>query len=307
MGKIKIIGTGLSGMVGSRIVELLNDQYDFENLSLETGVDITDKKSVINILQESDAPIVVHLAAKADVDGCERDKEKDSRILKYQNIRKQEEEWRREKTAWYVNVLGTKNLTEACAKTGKKLIYVSTDFIFDGEKEDGYAEEDNPNPINWYGKTKYEGEKIVQSLNSYCIMRLAYPYRASFGRNDFVRRIILSLKNKESLQMVTDHFMTPTFIDDFAGALDILIKTKSQGIFHAVGSQFVTPYKAALLIAKVFGFNPSLISKTTREEFFKDRAKRPFYLKIKNAKISGLGSKMLEFEEGLKRIKKHRI
>src|SRR3989344_5132524 len=260
MGKIKIIGTGLSGMVGSRIVELLGGQYDFKNLSLETGVDITDKTLIANILQESDAPIVVHLAAKADVDGCEKDKEKDVKILKYQNIGEQEEEWRREKTAWCINVLGTKNLMEACLKTGKKLIYISTDFIFDGENKDGYMEEATPNPINWYGKTKYEGEKIVENLNSYCIMRLAYPYRISFERNDFVRSIILRLKNKEPLQMVTDHFMTPTFIDDFAGALDILIKTKSQGIFHAVGSQFITPYEAALLIAKIFGFNPSLIS-----------------------------------------------
>lgn len=307
MAKVKIIGSGLSGLIGSRILELFQDIYEFENLSLETGVDITDKKDVIKRIKQSDASIFLHLAAKTDVDGCEKDKDKDMKILRYKDIRKQKDEWRKEKTAWAVNVLGTKNIVEGCNQTGKKLLYISTDFVFDGEKqlEDGYTEEDIPNPINWYAKTKYEGEKIVQNLsNSWLIIRVAYPYRACFERNDFVRAIIDKLKSQGELQTVSDHIITPTFIDDIAKVIDFLIKNSQIGIFHAVGSQFLSPYEAALLISEAFKLNKSLIFKTTRVKYFKNRAPRPFKLILRNDKIQKLGIKMLSFKEGLEEIKR---
>ncbi|MCL5438421.1 MAG: SDR family oxidoreductase [Patescibacteria group bacterium] len=307
MAGIKIIGTGLSGLIGSRIVELLGENYSFENLSLDTGTDITIKESVFNKFKNSDAEFVIHLAAKTDVDGCEKDKQKDLNILKYKDIKNQEETWIKEKTAWAVNVLGTKNIVEACKSYKKKLIYVSTDFVFDGVKGD-YSEEDKPNPINWYGKTKYEGEKIVESLSGqWMILRTTYPYRAKFTRKDFVRGILSRLQMSEKIAMVEDHIMAPTFIDDFVFALDYLIKNKIFGILHLVGSQFISPYESALLITQTFGLDRSLITKTTREEFFKNRAMRPFRLTTKNDKIQGLGLRMRTFEEGLKEIKRQGV
>lgn len=307
---MKILGTGLSGLVGSRITELLKDKYEFDNLSLETGVDITNRASVIDKIVEKNPDVILHMAAKTDVDGCEEDKEEDIKILRYKDIEKQEEAWRLKRTAWAVNVAGTKNVVDACGKIGKKLIYVSTDFVFSGENppSGGYKEEDNPMPINWYGRTKYEGELIVQnSTLPWTIVRLAYPYRASYSKNDFVRTLIHLMEANKSLSMVEDHIMTPTFIDDIVYALDIVLENSSIGIYHLVGSQFLNPYDAAALVAEIFSLPKTLITKTTRYEFFKNRAPRPFHLALKNDKIKKLGAAMRTFEEGLKEIRKQLV
>ena len=282
---MKILGTGLNGLVGSRIVELLKDRYEFEF----SEIDITDRSAIVQKIKNSNTPIVLHLAAKTDVDGCELDK-----ILG------------KEGDAWKINVLGTQNVADACLESNKKLIYISTDFVFDGTNPPagGYTEEDIPNPINWYAQTKYEGEKIVQELQtSWIIIRIAYPYRSSFVRNDFTRAILKRLKDGLSVAAVTDHIFTPTFIDDLETALDNLMKVEATGLFHVVGSQSLSPFDAAVIIAKVFGLDQSLISKTTRAEFFKNRAPRPFQLRVKNDKIKNLGVKMRTFEEGLNEVK----
>ena len=97
--------------------------------------------------------------------------------------------------------------------------------------------------------------------------------------------------------------MTPTFIDDFVYAIDSLIKTKQSGIFHTVGNQFISPFDAACLIAEKFKLRKDLIMQTTREEYFKEKAQRPFFLGLKNDKIKKMGIKMKTFEEGLEEIK----
>jgi dTDP-4-dehydrorhamnose reductase len=304
--KTKILVTGLTGLLGSRFVELLGDAYEFEEISRNSGVNILDKAAVLNKISSSEAQIVLHLAAKTNVDGCEEDKERDKEILKLNNLQKQEEAWAKEQTAWAVNVSGTQNIIEACKKTNKKIIYISTDFVFDGKKRN-YSEEDECNPINWYARTKYEGEKLIQSSGlKYIIARIAYPYRALFERNDFVRAIMAKLEKSEKLSMVTDHVMTPTFIDDIVNALDILIKLEQNGIFHVVGSQSVNPYDAAVKIARTFNFDNYLISKITRREYFAGKAQRPFCVHLKNAKIGKLGIEMSTFDKGLIEIKNQR-
>lgn len=283
---MKILGTGLTGLVGSRIVELLRDKYEFENLSRSSGVDISDKNQVLEKIKNSDAQIVLHLAGKTNVDECELEKPLGEKG-----------------EAWKINVEGTKNVAEACQAEGKKLIYISTDFVFGGEKE-SYSEEDVPNPVNWYAQTKYEGEKIVQGLKTpWLITRIAYPYRTDFTKIDFVRAILGRLREGKSVAALTDHIFTPTFIDDIAFALSALIDSNSQGIFHVVGSQSLTPFEAVNLIADEFGLDKSKISETTRSEFFNNRAPRPFQLALKNDKIIKLGVRMRTFEEGLREIR----
>lgn len=282
---MKILGTGLNGLVGSRVVDLLKDKYEFES----SEVDVTDRLNILKKIKDSKASVVLHLAAKTNVDGCELDR----------SLGEKGE-------AWKINVEGTRNVVDACLASGKKLIYISTDFVFDGTYPSafGYSEEDIPNPLNWYAQTKYEGEKIVQMLPfPWIIARIAYPYRANFVRKDFARTLINRLKDKESLRVVADHVMTPTFIDDIAFAINVLIENDCTGIFHVVGSQFISPYEAALKIADTFGFDKSLITKTTKEIYFKGRAPRPFCLAIKNDKIERLGIKMRTFEEGIKELK----
>ncbi len=280
---MKILGTGLSGLVGSRIVELLSDRVEFEH----SDVDITDEQLITEKIKSSDASFVLHLAAKARVDACELDRDQ-----------------KEEGEAWKMNVLGTKNVANACSFSGKKIIYISTDFVFDGEKSP-YDENSIPNPLNWYGQTKLLGEKVIISTKnlSWIIARIAFPYRCHFKRNDFVSAIIELFKKNQPVVAVTDQIFTPTFIDDLAEALFVLLQKNEQGVFHIVGSLSISPYNAALLIAKKFDFDSSLMTKTTREEFFKNRAKRPFRLELKNDKIAKLGVKMSTFEEGLKRLK----
>lgn len=283
---MKILGTGLNGLVGTRVVELLSPEYEFESVSRSTGVDIQDIDSVHKAIKNSTAEVVFHFAAKAHVDGCEEDKALGM-----------------EGEAWKINVLGTKNVVEACRESGKKLLYISTDFVFDGKKEGMYSEEDEPNPIDWYGQTKYEGEKIVQTLPGSIIARIAYPYRADFEKKDFVRAIKARLESGEEVKAVVDHRFCPTFIDNIALCCDVLIRHNTSGIYHVVGSQTLTPYDAAIMIADVFGLDKSLISKTTRAEYFAGKASRPFNLSLKNDKIKALGVTMSGLKEGLQGIR----
>src|ERR1035437_7787725 len=132
--KTKILVTGLTGLVGSRFAELLNDAYEFEEISRTNSVDILDKVAVLNFISASDAQIVLHMAGKTNVDGCELDKVRDKEILDFKNSEEQEKTWIQEQTAWAVNVFGTQIIVDACQKTNKKIIYISTDFVFDGKK-----------------------------------------------------------------------------------------------------------------------------------------------------------------------------
>lgn len=290
---MKIIGTGLSGLVGSRITELLGSSYEFEDISRKTGTDITNNTDVRSRMEYSDASIVLHMAAFTNVDGAEEQKDLGE-----------------ESDVWEINVIGTENVIQAAEETGKKLIFVSTDFVFDGKETPtgGYTEEDMPHPINWYAKTKYEAElRVQQAQTPWIITRIAYPYRAAYEKNDFFRAIKGRLEQHQSVAAIADHIYCPTFIDDIAGGLDALIQNDAMGIYHMTGGEALSPYDATLEIAKVFGLDTSLISSTTRAEYFKGKADRPFDLSMNNAKIKSLGVNMKSFQEGLETIKKQLV
>lgn len=290
MDKPQIIGLGLGGLIGSRITELLSDKYEFISLAYENGIDISKKETLSVIEKYTKANYVIHFAAKADVDGCEQDKELGENG-----------------DAWKFNVQGTQNVVDYCRDFGKKIIYISTDFVFDGNitSNEKYSEEDQPNPINWYAKTKYEGEKIVEkSGTDYIIARIAYPYRAAYElKKDFFRAILDNLKAGKEIKGIINHIFTPTLIDDIAFALDVLVENDVSGIYHVVGSESLTPYEAANKIAQAFGLDKNLITKITREDYFLGKAPRPFNLALKNDKIKKLGVNMKGFVEGLSAIK----
>lgn len=287
---MKIIGTGLSGLVGSRIVELLSGEYQFEDISRKTGTDITNYHAVLDRIKNSEAEIVLHLAAKTDVDGCERDKEQGENG-----------------EAWKINVLGTQHVVKACEDSGKKIIFISTDFVFSGNDtpEKGYTEENATNPVNWYGKTKVESEKVVeQAKTPWVIMRIGTPYRADFTKKDFMRFILSVLQEKKEIRVVKDQKFNPTFIDDIAFVLKRLIENKEEGIFHVFGSQTISPYEGVLEMADIFALNKNLIKPVTYDEFFANRAKRPIDLTMNNDKISNLGILMRGWIEGLEEVKR---
>jgi dTDP-4-dehydrorhamnose reductase len=285
---MKILGTGLNGLIGSRIIELL-PQHQFENISRSSGVDIINKNQVEAAIEKSSADVVVHLAAMTDVKGAELEKDRGE-----------------ESSAWKINVLGTEYIAQACQKTGKKLVYISTDLVFDGENapEKGYEETDQPNPVNWYAKTKYEGELRVQAITSpWIIMRTGYPYRAIFPKKDFVRVFQSLLEEKKPFIAITDRIITPTFIDDIAVALDGLLKHNAVGIYNTTGSEAVSIYDAAKMVAQTFELDASLIGKTTRKEFLVGKPAEPFNSSLCIHKLEQLGMKMHSFQEGLHMVK----
>lgn len=285
---MKIIGTGLSGLVGSRVMQLLTDDFTFENLSLETGVDITDKKTVDAYFTKSDAPWVFHMAAYTDVQAAEK-----------------EQELGTESISWKVNVLATEHIAQNCRKLGKKLLYIDTDYAFDGNKK-SYSEEDEPNPLGWYAKTKCEGAKKVLALGADgLVIRIANPYRANpVGKKDFVHKMLERLEGGQTITGATDQLFTPTFIDDIAASLRVLIAANASGIYHVVSSPPISPYEAGLTIAKAFGFEKKLVLQGTFEEMFTDRAPAPRYAALKNDKIQSLGLTMHSFAQGVAIVKK---
>lgn len=269
---LKIAITGSDGLVGSRIQELLYQDFEFIPL-LHSQIDITDKPSVDKFIERHDFDLCLHLAAYTNVDAAEIDKE----------------------IVYKTNVTGTQNLFDAINEKGKRFIYISTDFVFDGNNPP-YYEESKPNPIGYYGQTKYEGEKMVQ--NKAMIIRIAYPYRSSFeSKKDFVRNIKSLLEEGRELKMVTDSSITPTFIDDIAFGLKHLILNYNPQIYHLVGPDSLSPLNVAKLIAKKFKLNENLIKPTKYQDYFEGRAKRPRYSEIRSRENNFY--KMKTFKEGL--------
>ena len=274
---IKIALTGADGLVGSRIVELLKNDFEFIPLP-QKSMDITNREQVDSVLKDLDFDIFFHLAAFTDVPGAETNKE----------------------LCFKINRDGTKNVFDAVMQKQKKFVYISTDFIFDGIKPP-YFEDSNPSPVSIYAQSKFEGEKIVK--DQAMIVRIAYPYRANFEfKNDFFRTFKFYLENNKPLSMITDSLMTPTFIDDIAHGLKYLFNNYKPEIYHLVGSQSISPYEAAVKVAETFNLDKSLIGKTTYEEYIKGKAQLPQFANIKSKKNNFY--QMKTFEQGLEEIKK---
>lgn len=302
MKKKIIIATGLSGLVGSRIVELLGHKFDFIDFSLDSGVDITDFDLLkAKFKQFNKAEAVLHLAAFTDVSAAwEQNEDKSA-------------------SCYQVNVSGSKNIAQLATETKKYLIHISTDFVFDGQNPSpgGYKENDKPNPIEWYGKTKYLAEQEVEKSGcDYIILRIAFPFKAKsaskklepVSKLDLVRKIVEKLKQKKELKMFTDQIITPTFIDDISKVIEKCFESKPRGIFHCVGSTSLSPFNLANKVANTFGFDKSLIKKTKLTDFLKenpDSRPRQKNLALSNEKLEkDLKIKMLTLDGAFKKIKK---
>lgn len=274
------------------------DSQDFLkfDMSEESSVGKLDKEVMERFGKKPD--FVIHCAAMTDVDYCELHQEE----------------------AHLVNAKGTENL----AKHFKQgFIYISTDFVFDGEIGN-YSEKDTPKPPNYYALTKYLGEKAVQeNCNDYMIVRVAVLYGASSNKKKFTNWAVDQLKAKNQIRVVTDQICTPTLIDDIASGLEKLIaihkqekqdqfrkdkshaesrKEKEHNIFHVAGSQRLSRYDMALEIADTFGFDRKLITPVTSSDF-KQVARRPKDSSLDTGKIKKLGIKMSSFQEGIRKVK----
>lgn len=305
---MRIILTGASGLIGSRFEELLFETHEIIPLSSSDGIDITDKSSIENFLNDKNADVIIHLAGKTDVDRCEIDKnidleilnieEKDAKSLEVKSLNS--DEWVGKDTAFAVNTIGTSNLYNIAKEKEIKFVYISTDFVFSGDGE--YTEDSKPDPINWYGMTKWYGERLID-ISEDLIVRLSFPYGyKSFVRQDFIWKIIDLLKEKEEVSLISDQTITPTFIDDIVNGLDFLLSKNTLGIYHLTGSSYETPFHIGQKIKDAFGLSTK-INPTTMDQIYAGKAPRPFQSIMRNAKIRNLGFNPKTFDEGLSLIK----
>lgn len=275
MEKPAVLITGASGLVGSRIVELLQHQYTFYTPNSDE-LDILKPEQIASYLVSHPVRFCLHLAAYTNVDGAETNYD----------------------TAYALNVTGTKNLFHALDQHEIKGILFSTDFVFDGTNPP-YIESSRTNPISAYGKTKLLAEQ--EAGNRALIIRIAYPYRGQFaGKKDFVRTVASLLEQGTTLKMITDGSFTPTFIDDIAISLPPMLEQFQPGIRHTVGDSHLSMYDAGKHIAQTFGYDQELIKPISYAEYFRGKAQRPQYSAIKTEFPPV--HPMRSFEDGLTKV-----
>ena len=230
-----VLGTGLSGLVGSKLVHAFADTYRFENLDLShptTPVDITNADQVRQVVATSPAKHVIHFAAFTDVTKAWEQRDDKNGV------------------AYRVNVIGTENVARAAADAGKHLIHISTAYVFNGEKTEPYTEEDVTSPIEWYGQTKAWAEEKVREIGgTWTILRIDQPFRSDpFAKVDIAHRIMAGLRAGTLYPQFTNHFFGPTFIDDFVKVIEWVMRTHTTGLFHASSGEMWNDYDFAIAI-----------------------------------------------------------
>lgn len=270
----KILLTGARGMLGWAMTKELNLEYQLVGIDIEDA-DIRDENQIKEEIFNVRPDIVIHSAAYTEVDNCEKNKE-----LTYRT-----------------NAKGAENVAHACKLIQAKMVYISTDFVFDGTKNTPYTEEDIPNPINVYGWSKHEGEKTVQSiLTNYLIVRTAWLY-GPHGKN-FVDTIIQKSTSGNELKVVNDQKGSPTYTIDLASAVNSALKKDLTGVVHIANSGECTWFEFAKKILELKK-SSTPITPITSDKL--DRlAKRPVYSVLSTAKYEKLSHlKMRSWESAL--------
>ena len=289
---MKLLITGASGLLGTKLCEIaLRKNHEVYSAYSQhkplhgtpVKLDILNLKAVQQTLDKTKPEAVVHAAALTDVDKCELEKE----------------------LAWKTNVEGTRNIALSCSKANAKLVYISTDYVFDGEKGN-YEEEDEPNPMDYYGVTKLEGEKqAIQHCKNYAILRTSVIYGWHPWKQNFAIWTFNQLKQNKEITVVEDHYNTPTLADNLAEITLEAILKDLQGLYHASGSQRISRYEFAKQIAKAFNLDQNLIKPIKMNQLTAWVAKRPRDSSLNTDKIrSQLEAKPLNITEGLDRMKK---
>lgn len=275
---MRIALTGSAGMLGYDIKSVFTD---FELIALtRRDFNITDLSKSLSVIKEIKPDYLIHSAAYTDVDGSEHDPDK----------------------AYLVNGIGTRNITMACEEIKCPVIYISSDYVFDGTKREPYNEWDTPNPINRYGLSKLLGEKFVTSLtNRFYIVRTSWLYGKN-GKN-FVDTISKLLRERDEIEVVDDQVGSPTYTYDLAGKLKELIG-KGYGLYHASNSSQCSWYEFAVEIARLRSSNT--IIKPTTSDKFKRPAKRPHFSVLNNnmLRLEGL-YELRHWKEALKDYLSH--
>jgi dTDP-4-dehydrorhamnose reductase len=252
---MKILITGASSLPGYRtLLEALkkeneiialyyNNSIPIENKKLKKiSIDITKLNDLRKLLFEERPEVVIHMAAIGDVDLCEKNKE----------------------LAWKTTVNSSIEIASIALKLGFFVIYLSTDYIFDGEKGN-YKENDIPNPINYYGITKLMGEIAFLSCSNCAIVRASSIYGFGPGRMNFAKYIYEKLKAREYVKALIDQYTSPTQASLLGKAIIEISEKKLEGIFHIVGER-MSRYEFAIKIAETLGLDKSLIKKAEMKD-----------------------------------------
>lgn len=265
---MKLLVLGGSGLVGSRFVLLKSREFEIVSPSHQE-FDLLDFQKYPEFIKNISPDVLINFAAFTNVDLAEAEKDQIDGLV------------------YKLNVEAPKKLKEVANDLKLHLIHLSTDYVFDGTKSDSpYTENDNPNPVSWYAKTKFLGEEAVKTGKNFTIARIEMPFSPKFDKKKDVARIFLELlKNGQNIIATSDQKITPTFVDFGVEAISKLAQLKVEGIFHIASTGFTTPYDFAKIIAREFDLDgsfmrgtlkASLIEPVSFEEFSQTRvARRP--------------------------------
>jgi len=286
---MKILVTGASGLLGSKVAELAfsegHEVYSaFNQHTINYGypvkMDLTDLDSCRRVFENARPEAVVHSAALTNVDLCEVEKE----------------------TAWRINVYGTELIARLCKEFNCFMVFISTDYVFSGEKG-LYSEVDQPDPINYYGYTKLKAEEAVRSiLNGYCIVRTSVIFgsKPAAGKINFALWVLESLKQKRKINVVIDQINSPTLNTSLAEAILEILDRKLMGLYHIAGATPISRYDFACLLAEEFKLERELIQPTTSDKI-NWVAKRPKNASLNVAKAQrSLKKKPLDIRDAIR-------
>lgn len=293
----KILVTGANGLLGQHLINMLLKEnnavvgcgtgpcrlpFTAANNFAYYDCDITDEIAVFNLFEKEQPTIVVHAAAMTQVDDCELQQEK----------------------AEAVNVKGTATVLLNAEAYSSHFIYISTDFVFDGAKGN-YEEEDHLNPISWYGFTKVQAESITElSEIPWTIVRtcLVYGNALNGTRNNIITWVKQNLEAQKNIKVVTDQVRTPTYVEDLARGIVLVIEKKATGIFHISGKDVLTPYQMAEATAAHFKLDKNLLQPVDASTFTQPGRRPPKTGFNINKAVTQLGYQPLSFEEGIAKM-----
>lgn len=300
---MKVFVTGVAGQLGHDVMKELNNRGyvaigsdiapKYHEMAEKTAVttmpyvplDITDKEAVEKIITEIKPDAVVHCAAWTAVDMAE-DEDKKEKVRE-------------------INAYGTENIAKVCKSLDCKMVYISTDYVFDGKGTMPWKPDCKEyNPLSIYGKTKLEGELAVSSiLDKYFIVRIAWVFGAH--GNNFIKTMLSVGKKYDTVKVVKDQIGTPTYTFDLARLLIDMIETEKYGYYHATNEGgYISWYDLACEIFKEAGYSTKVIPVTT-EEYGLSKAPRPFNSRLDRSKLVEMGFKPLPtWQEALMRYLK---
>lgn len=281
MNKMKVLVTGVKGQLGFDVVNELEKRGHVAVGTDVHNMDITDKTQVDTVIKEANPDAVIHCAAYTAVDLAEDNIDLCRRI----------------------NADGTRNIAEVCKELDIKMIYISTDYVFDGEGTHFWQPDDERSPLNVYGQTKYEGELAVETiLEKYYIVRIAWVFGVN-GKN-FIKTMLNLGKTRDHLTVVNDQIGSPTYTYDLAKLLVDMVETDKYGRYHATNEGLCSWYDFACEIFKQAGYNHVTVSPVSASEY-PAKAKRPSNSRMCKDKLTENGfEKLPTWQDALARYLK---